>query len=68
MQVNKNSPAEQYGIYEKDILLEVDGNEINKMCDLRRYIYSKNTGDIVQIKLLRNKREVDIQVVLGKKN
>ncbi len=68
VQVNKNSPAEQYGIHEKDILLEVDGNEINKMCDLRRYIYSKNTGDIVQIKLLRNRREVNIQVVLGKKN
>jgi len=41
-QVNTNSPAAQYGIREKDVLLEIDGIELNKMCDLRCYIYTKN--------------------------
>ncbi len=67
VQVTANSPAARYGIREKDILLEIDGVKLDKMCDLRCYIYSKQPGDTVQIKLLRNKVEVNLSVVLGKK-
>ena len=67
VQVTANSPAARYGIREKDILLEIDGVKLDKMCDLRCYIYSKQPGDTVQIKLLRNKVEINLNVVLGKK-
>ena len=67
VQVTANSPAARYGIKEKDILLEIDGVKLEKMCDLRCYIYSKQPGDTVQIKLLRNKVEINLSVVLGKK-
>ena len=67
VQVTANSPAARYGIREKDILLEIDGVKLDKMCDLRCYIYSKQPGDTVQIKLLRNKVEINLSVVLGKK-
>ena len=67
VQVTANSPAARYGIREKDILLEIDGVKLEKMCDLRCYIYSKQPGDTVQIKLLRNKVEINLSVVLGKK-
>lgn len=67
VQVTFNSPAARYGIKEKDVLLEVDGIALNKMCDLRCYIYEKKPGDIVSLKVLRNNREISINVTLGKK-
>ncbi len=67
VQVNNKSSAEMYGIKEKDILLEVDGIALEKMCDLRSYIYTKKPGDEVIFKVLRNKREENITVKLLKK-
>lgn len=66
VQVNNKSSAEMYGIKEKDILLEVDGIALEKMCDLRSYIYTKKPGDEVIFKVLRNKREENITVKLLK--
>lgn len=67
VQVNTNSAAELYGIKEKDILLEVDGIALEKMCDLRCYIYTKKPGDKIIFKILRNRREMQIEVELQKK-
>jgi len=67
VQVNFNSPAARYGIQEKDVLLEVDGISLNKMCDLRCYIYEKKPGDTVTLKVLRNNREMNMEVTLGRK-
>ena len=67
VQVNSNSPAARYGLKEKDILLEVDGIKLEKMCDLRTYIYSKKPGDNVTFQILRNKRQLSMQVMLTKK-
>lgn len=68
VQVNYNSSAARFGIKEKDILLKIDGLSLDKMCNLRSYIYTKKPGDTVTINLLRNHREMTIQVVLGKKS
>lgn len=67
VQVNGNSAAAKYGIQEKDVLLEVDGIALEKMCDLRSYIYTKKPGDEVTFKVLRNKKEMQIAVKLLKK-
>lgn len=67
VQVNANSAAERYGIKEKDILLEVDGIALEKMCDLRCYIYTKKPGDKITLKILRNNKELQIEVELQKK-
>ena len=37
------------------------------MCDLREYIFEKNPGDEVKIKLLRRNIEKEIVVTLEKK-
>lgn len=67
VQVNNSSAAEMYGIKEKDILLEVDGIDLEKMSDLRNYIYTKKPDDEVTFKILRNKSEFQIKVKLFKK-
>ena len=65
--VIRNSPADNAGIVKGDIILEIDGIELNKMSTLRQYIYGKNIGDKVRIKYLRNRRESEIEIVLAKK-
>lgn len=65
--LNPNSPAARSGIQEKDILVDIDGITLNKMCDLRCYIYTKKPGDEVTLHVLRNNKEQSIKVVLSKK-
>lgn len=67
VQVTKGSPAEKANLKEKDILLEVDGKSLNKMCDLRCYIYTKKPGDKITLKVLRNNKQYEMQVTLAKK-
>lgn len=65
--ISTNSPASKYGLKEKDILLEIDGISLSKMCDLRCYIYSRKPSEEVTLKLLRNGRSYETKVILGKK-
>ena len=67
VKVNTKSPANIAGIKEGDIILEIDGIELEKMSKLREYIYSKKPGDTVTITFMRNNKERDIQVELTKK-
>lgn len=67
VQVKANSPAEKAGLREKDILLSVDGIYLDKMCDLRCYIYQKKPEDKVTIQVLRNKTEISVEVTLSRK-
>ena len=67
-EVVKNSPAENAGIKEGDILTKIDSQILNKMSDLRKYIYTKQPGDNVKIKYIRNGKEAELAVTLVKKN
>ena len=66
-EVIKNSPAEKAGIKKGDILTQIDGMSLNKMSALRRYIYEKEIGDVINIRYIRNNREYEVQVTLAKK-
>ena len=65
--VNRNSAAENAGIKERDILLSIDGNKLERMCDLRCYIYTKKPGDQVELTILRDNVEMKMNVKLTKK-
>lgn len=65
--VTKGSPAAKADITEGDIILQIDDVVIEKMSELRTYIYSKKVGDEVKIKLIRNNKEQEISVILAKK-
>lgn len=68
VQVKNNSPAAKTGLKEKDILLSIDGKILEKMCDLRCYIYEKKPGDKVSLQVLRNGQERTVEVTLGRGN
>ena len=66
-QVKKNSPAYNSGLKEGDIITKIDGIELNKMSELRSYIYTKNVGDIVNLTISRNNKSLEVSVKLGRK-
>lgn len=66
-QTTKNSNAEQAGLKEGDIITKIDGIELNKMNDLKTYVYTKNPNDEVTLTVQRNKEILEIKLRLGKK-
>ncbi len=66
-QVSLDSPAAKTGLKVGDVITKIDNLELNKMCDLRSYIYTKSPGDEVNLTIYRNRREIQIRVKLGTK-
>ena len=66
-QVSTDGPSYYSGLKVGDIITKIDERAINKMSELRNYIYTKNVGDEVNLTILRNKREYNVKIKLGKK-
>lgn len=66
-QISLDSPAAKTNLKVGDIILKIDNLELNKMCDLRCYIYTKSPGDEVVLTIYRNGKEQQISVKLGTK-
>lgn len=54
------------GVQVGDIITKIDNVEINKMSKLREYIYTKEIGDTVVLTIQRNKREIQIEIKIGR--
>ena len=66
-QISLDSPAYKSGLKIGDIIAKIDDLELNKMSDLRCYIYTKVPGDEVTLTIYRNKKEIEINAILGTK-
>jgi S1-C subfamily serine protease len=60
-----NSPAELYGLRDKDIILELDGEKITPQNSLGQIIMKKSVGQKVLLKVLRGNQTLNIYVILG---
>ncbi len=65
--VIEKTSAQNAGIQEEDIILSIDNQELERMCELRRYIYTKKPNDEVTLKILRNNREIEVKSKLGRR-
>lgn len=65
--INKTGAAYGKGLLVGDIISKIDGISLNKMSDLRKYIYTKEVGDEVTLTVERKKQEFEIKIILGKK-
>jgi serine protease Do len=63
--VTDDSPAEKAGLKPGDVVIGVDGRDVNDNNDLSRYIASKAPGTTVQLRVVRDGREQTIPVTLG---
>ena len=66
-QVKENSPASKIRLQIGDVITKVDNIEINKMIDLRKYIYTKTPNDIVTITFIRSNKEQTVNLTLRQK-
>lgn len=65
--VTKYGPAEKAGIIEGDIIISIDGIFINKVTDLREYVYAKSPGDVISVIINRNNEILNVKLKLGYK-
>ena len=66
-EVSLDGAANKAGVKEKDIITKIDNIELNKMSELRKYIYTKNPNDQITLTILRNNKIITLNVKLGKK-
>lgn len=60
-----NSPAEIAGVKQYDVIVEMDGEKIEDMVSLRKHLYnSKDVGDTMQMKVYREGKLLEIEMVL----
>ena len=67
VQITIDGPAARAGIRVGDIITRIDGIQINHMSELRRHIFSKNPNDRISVTVLRNDREQNFSVTLGRR-
>jgi hypothetical protein len=67
-QISADGPSYNSGLKTGDIITRIDEIAINKMSELRSYIYTKKIGDKVNLTILRNNMEKVITIKLGRKN
>jgi len=60
-----DSPADLAGIQPKDIILEINGEKITKDNPLNQIILKYSPGNEVNLKILRNKKEINLKIKLG---
>ncbi|HKZ46486.1 MAG TPA: DegQ family serine endoprotease [Thermodesulfobacteriota bacterium] len=64
--VQEGEPADKAGIKPGDIIVEFDGKEINEVSDLPRTVASIAPGKTVKVKIIRDGKEKDISITVGK--
>ncbi|MDY0218679.1 MAG: Do family serine endopeptidase [Candidatus Cloacimonas acidaminovorans] len=62
--VEKDSPAEKAGLQVEDIILEINGQKITSVPKFRIAIATAKAGQEVALKILRNKKEMTVKVIL----
>lgn len=67
-QVIDDSPAKKAGLKPLDVLLKLDGKQINQSNEVQNAIALKNPGDIVSLTILRDGVEKTVRVKLGQRD
>ena len=60
-EVQKESPAEVYWLKQNDILLNIDGNKVESLLDVSKFIML-STDDFIEFVVLRNSQEYTLKV------
>ncbi len=65
-EVIEDSPAEEAGLEEEDVILEFDGKPVERVRELSRMVRRIEPGTKVKILLLRDGKEKEVEVTIGK--
>ena len=67
VKISSDGPAAKSGLKVGDIITKIDDYTINKMSELRNYIYTKAPNDKVVLTINRNNKEYTVNITLGKR-
>ncbi len=63
----KDSPAQRAGLKRGDVIIEFNGKRVNSAHDLSRMVAQTTPGTNVTIGIIREGKQIEIQVKIGKK-
>lgn len=66
-EVIEGTAAEEAGLLEGDVIVEIDNKEMDNMTQVIDYIRSKKAGDKVEIQVERNGKKKKVKATLGEK-
>jgi len=66
--VTKNSPADKGGLKEGDVVTRFGEKEITDFPSLKNAVLDHNPGDTVAVKVKRGEEQLDITIILGRRN
>ncbi len=66
--ITKDSASDKAGIKEGDVILKFGGEKVTKDKSLAKIISKYSPGDVVDLKIMRGDKEVDIKVTLGERS
>ena len=67
-QVVLDGPSNTAGVEVGDVITKIDDTKIEKMRELREYIYSKSPDDKITLTVIRNSKPHTIEVTLARKS
>lgn len=67
VKIMQDGPVANTNIKIGDIITKIDGNTVNRMSELRQYIYTKKSGDKVTLTINRNNKEYQFEITLKKR-
>jgi len=60
--VVSGGPAEKAGIEQGDVIVQYDGKNIDNVAELRNLVASTDPGSTVTVKILRNRKEMELRL------
>ena len=66
-EVEEDSPAEEAGIKAGDVIISVDNEKIADSRDVREVVRDLDTGDEVEVVVIRDKKEVKLKAEIGER-
>ncbi|PKG24290.1 S1C family serine protease [Niallia nealsonii] len=67
--VSPNSPASKAGLKELDVIVELDGEKVSDLIDLRKHLYTeKKIGDKLKVKYYREGKQMTAELTLSEDN
>jgi serine protease Do len=66
-EVMGDSPAQKAGLKPLDVILKIDGREMNSSSEVQNFVALKKPGDTVKLEVLRGGKEMPLAVKLGQR-